>query len=112
LICPADSERTAATNWNDLNKSHISYFLGVDISNEDNPNLILNGDDNLIIGGLPMQSGIAELSSNLPVFWSDARHRRVGNIGMADGSVRQVSSMGLQQAIQGTGRAKNRIVIP
>jgi prepilin-type processing-associated H-X9-DG protein len=112
LICPADHARTFATNWNDLGSSHISYFFGMDISNENNPNLILDGDDNLIVGGPPVKSGIGELSPNSPASWSDARHRHVGNIGMADGSVREVSSIGLQQAIQQTGLAKNRIVIP
>jgi hypothetical protein len=112
LICPADSDRTFATNWNVLNGSHISYFFGVDVSNESNPNVVLDGDDNLIVGGLPLKSGIGDLSSNSPVSWSEARHRHVGNIGMADGSIRQVSSLGLQEALQGTGLATNRIAIP
>jgi prepilin-type processing-associated H-X9-DG protein len=39
-------------------------------------------------------------------------HNRVGNIGLADGSVQQVSIPGLQQMLKNTGDSTNRIALP
>jgi type II secretory pathway pseudopilin PulG len=112
LVCPADTERTFVTNWNELNEAHISYFISADVSNKTNRNLVLDGDDNLIIGGAPVKSGLLEFSSNSPIAWSDKRHKYVGILGFADGSVREESQSSMQQAFQGTGLATNRIAIP
>lgn len=112
LVCPVDVERTSATNWTELNASHISYFIGVDVTNEENPQMVLDGDDNLLIGGKPVKSGLLEFSSNSPVAWSETRHRYVGNLGLADGSVQEDSQNGMQQAFQQAGPATNRIAIP
>ena len=111
FVCPGDPDRTFATNWNELNSLHVSYFISADAS-EDHPEMVLDGDDNFLLSGKPVKSGLLELSSNSPVAWSGKRHRYCGNLGFADGSVQQESQGDLQQAIQGTGRAKNRIVIP
>jgi len=107
LVCPADSDRTFATNWNELNSLHVSYFISADAS-EDHPETVLDGDDNFLISGKPVRSGLFELMSNSPVAWSGMRHRHVGNLGFADGSVQEESQSGLQQAFLAT----NRIVIP
>ena len=113
LVCPNDSTRTFATNYSDLNGSHISYFLSADASNEANPNIVLDGDDNIVRGGSWIKRGLLEIPSNSPVSWFGSRHYRFcGNIGFADGSVDQTTSNGLQRAFQGTGLATNRIVIP
>lgn len=112
FVCPNDSARTFATNWNGLNGSHISYFLSADASNHLDPTIVLDGDDNVVVGGVPVASGLVNLSSNAPESWSGTRHRFCGNIGLADGSVSQTTSNGLQQAFRGTGLATNRIVIP
>jgi prepilin-type processing-associated H-X9-DG protein len=112
LVCPADPERTFATNFDVLDSSNVSYFVGADASNDADPNMVLDGDDNLVIGGMPVKSGMLDLRSNAPVFWSEARHVRVGNIGFADGSVLETATKGLQQAFQKTGLTTNRIVIP
>ena len=112
LVCPADQERTFATNWNELNASHISYFVNPDVTNEDYPQMVLDGDDNFINAGKPIKSGLLEFSSNSPVVWSGTRHKYVGNLGFADGSVQEDSQSGLQQAFQQAGLATNRIAIP
>jgi hypothetical protein len=125
FICPNDSARTFATNWNDLNRLHVSYFISPD-ANEEHPATILDGDDNLVVGGVSVASGLVNLSSNAPVSWSGARHGGIfrphfwsspktngcGNLGFADGSVSQTASHDVQWAFQGTGLATNRIVIP
>lgn len=112
FVCPDDPDRTFATNWNDLNHLHVSYFLSADASNVDEPAIVFSGDDNLAIGSQRVQSGLLNLSSNAPISWLGTRHTFGGNILYADGSFDQVSAVGLQQAFQGTGLATNRIVLP
>jgi hypothetical protein len=126
LICPEDSEHVSATNFgNDFNSSHISYFVSPDVTNEDNPTMILTGDDNFALGGVTLGSGVSSLPTNATVVWASGRHgdiprhfwttpprHFVGNIGYADGSVSEVSDIGLETALQQTGMATNRFAIP
>jgi len=111
LLCPEDTHRVLATNWSALNNSNISYFVGLDAV-ESKPQMILGGDDNFTIGGVPVKSGVLQLLTNTPVAWTKTRHKLYGNIGLADGSVQQLTTDGLQQALQQTGVATNRLVIP
>ena len=112
LICPADAGKIAATNFtNDFDNSKISYFVGLNAV-ENYPQTLLSGDDNFEIGGVPVKSGLLELSSNTPIAWTAARHKFVGNIGLADGSVQQATSSYLRQLVQQTGLATNRLAIP
>ncbi len=113
LVCFADTKRIAATNFSaGLNNSNISYFIGVEVTNEINPQMLLVGDDNFAIGGMPVKSGLLQLSTNASIAWTAARHQFAGNIGMADGSVQQVTTDGLQKLLQQTGSATNRLAIP
>jgi prepilin-type processing-associated H-X9-DG protein len=120
LVCPEDADRIVATNFTtDFNNSKISYFVSLNVTNEINPQAILSGDDNFEIGGVPVKSGLLELSIPVPISWTGARHKFAGNILFADGSVQQVSSKvgpintkGLQSAFQQTGIATNRLAIP
>jgi hypothetical protein len=112
LICPADTSRIAATNFTtDFNNTKISYFVGLDAA-EEYSQRIISGDDNFEIGGVPVKSGLLELSTNTPIAWTAARHKFVGNIGLADGSVQQVTTDGLQEQLHQTGLATNRLAIP
>ncbi len=112
LLCPADTHRVLATNFSTLNNSNISYFVGLDVTNHTNPQMFLSGDDNFAIGGVPVKAGVLQLLTNTPVAWTKDRHSDGGNIGLADGSVQQLNANGLQQALQQTGVATNRLVIP
>ena len=116
LICPLDRKHVPATNWTtDFNNSHISYFLNPDAS-EAYPQMIMSGDDNLAIDGVPVKSGMVLLPANAAITWTAERHGRVGNIGFADGSIAEESFSGLQNALQlslqGIPITTNRIVIP
>lgn len=116
LICPLDSDHTAATNFQkDFNNSRISFFISTEAS-ETYPQMILDGDDNLINEGVPVKPGILDVSTNVSIAWGPDRHGHVGNLGFADGSVQEVSNAGLRQAIQysllGTPFATNRWAIP
>jgi hypothetical protein len=113
LICPDDSSRFYAANFGDgLASSNISYFVSVDVTNAMNPQMILSGDRNLQIGGVPVKPGLQQLWTNDPVSWSASIHATVGNIGLADGSVQQITTRMLRLSLQGTGFATNRFAIP
>ncbi len=112
LLCPEDTRRVWATNWSTLKNSNISYFVGLDVTNETKPQMFLSGDDNFTIGGVPVKSGVLQLLTNTPVAWTKDRHHGAGNIVMADGSVQQLTTDGLRQALQQTGVATNRLAIP
>jgi hypothetical protein len=81
--------------------------------------MILDGDDNLLVDGKPVQPGILNLWTNQTIAWTKDRHHGVGNIGMADGSAMQVTSEGFQRANNealnsalAPGSATNRLLIP
>lgn len=114
LICPADKQVIEPTNGfgNGFCNQNISYFLGVNVTNEDNPAMLLDGDDNLAIAGTAVKPGVLDLSTNATVTWTKARHKHVGNIGFADGSVWEVNSSGLQQNLIQSGAATNQLAIP
>ena len=112
LICPADINRIAATNFlMGFSNTNVSYFVGVDAS-DTLPQTLLSGDDNFEIGGVPVKSGLLELLTNTPIAWTAARHKFVGNIGFSDGSVQQVTTAGLTNLLYETGLATNRLAIP
>ena len=124
LVCPQDTKRTAATDFaGGLSDANISYFVGLDA--EDYTQMILSGDDNLEVNGVRVRPGILNLSTNAPVEWTENerhgrpqqwsfrnQHLRIGNIGLADGSVQTTTSSPFQSALINTGTATNRLVIP
>jgi prepilin-type processing-associated H-X9-DG protein len=118
LICPADTGKIAATNFTtDFNNSKISYFVCLD-AEDTNPQMFLSGDDNFAIGGVPVKSGLLQLSTNKPISWTAARHNRAGdiggegNIGFADGSVQTMNNSYLTNLLSQAGVATNRLAIP
>jgi prepilin-type processing-associated H-X9-DG protein len=112
LHCPSDDHTTPAYNFtNDFGNSNISYFVSLDAS-EDQPQMILSGDDNLIVNGAPVQSGVLNIPTNATAAWTNDRHPQGGNIGLADGSVGQITIAEQQQTLQQTGVATNRFAIP
>jgi prepilin-type processing-associated H-X9-DG protein len=112
LICPQDTKSIPATNFGPgFNNSNVSYFVGLD-ADQTNLQIFLSGDDNFAIGGIPVKSGLLQLWTNTPIAWTKARHKFVGNILLADGSVQQLTTKGLQQTLRQTGVATNRLAIP
>lgn len=112
LICPNDLWHIAATNFGpDFNNSHISYFADLDASM--NPMRgILVGDANFAVHGVPVASGILQLSTNLPIAWTLNRHPRGGTVGFVDGHAQEVINSGLPGVLQRFGAATNRLAIP
>jgi type II secretory pathway pseudopilin PulG len=132
LTCPADSRFSVPAFIPDiiypnsvLNNSNISYFVGLSVD-KTRPKAFISGDDNIAIGDgihphppdnsasgdIPVKSGLLELSSNAPIWWTGARHKFVGNIVFNDGSVQQTSGDELQQALLQTKLPTNRLEIP
>lgn len=112
LHCPADTNSLAATNFSfGFNNQKVSYFVGLDASDE-YPQRFLSGDDNFEINGVPIKSGLLEISSNTPIAWSAARHKWAGNILLADGSVQMANNPVLTNAFHQTSLATNRLAIP
>jgi prepilin-type processing-associated H-X9-DG protein len=109
LVCPAD-DRTAAANFARLKNQNVSYFVSLDAT-EVRPPMLLTGDRNVTNGLSPVRS-VLELRPEIPAGWTEALHNGVGNIGLADGSVQQVSIPGLQQMLKHTGDSTNRVALP
>lgn len=103
--CPADQERPAANNFNNL-QGKISYFINLN-ANVCFPAMPLDGDDNFATNGIPAKSGLLALSPDTLITWTSARHKFVGNIGFADGSVSEISDSALQRTIVQTGPTTN-----
>ena len=112
LVCPMDLPRTNASSWATLGNSNLSYFVGVDVTNSMSPQLILSGDANFALGGKPVNPGLLNLTSNSHVAWQPSRHGLGGSLGMADGSVQQVTNRSLPKMLGSTGVDANRFAIP
>jgi len=112
LLCPNDKTRLAAKNFGDLTSSNVSYFVGIDTTNDLDPLMILSGDNNLQIGGEAVKPGLLSISTNAPVSWQPKRHKDIGYIGLADWSVQTATDSGLRAYLVGTGQATNRLAIP
>jgi hypothetical protein len=76
------------------------------------PDMLLAGDDNLLVSGQPVKPGLLELPTNAPVAWSASRHIKKGNLCLAEGSVQQLSSAKLALSVQWSGVATNRLLMP
>jgi prepilin-type processing-associated H-X9-DG protein len=121
LFCPAETDTSRiqadafSIGWQPnqrlfLSNSNLSYFVGI-VSNETNPQMILGGDHN-IANGTVVKDGMLELTDSHPTGWTAELHKNVGNLLLADGSVQQLSSAGLQNAVATTGTATNTIQMP
>ncbi|HEY4953182.1 MAG TPA: prepilin-type N-terminal cleavage/methylation domain-containing protein [Verrucomicrobiae bacterium] len=123
LACPSDVY-LAATNWNQFGTSpsagsgHLSYFLCSDTS-EAYPQMILLGDRNVGTATTPGQPAptmdfagntvsSAAVNGSTPSIklafsswaWTGTDlHQKVGNLGIADGSVQQASVNGLTSTL-------------
>ncbi len=112
LLCVADNTRgRRATNFAELRDQNLSYFVGVD-AQPTNSNHWLAGDHNLSTNGVAVRSGLLPLTTNHQVGWTKRVHNGAGNVGFADGSVGQLVPYSLQQSLQMTGLATNRLAIP
>lgn len=108
-ICPAD-DRMASTNFINFNNSNVSYFVGLDAV-ETKPDMLLSGDRNITIDD-KLLTGNVNLGTNVTVAWTKSIHENAGNIGLADGSVRQVTRQELYPQWRNSSDEENRIMFP
>ena len=124
LFCPeeTDPKCTSATTFQGsvpagtsavpfTNDNNVSYFAGLD-TQDNNPRMLLSGDRNLAIGGVPAPHGLLQTRTNAGVTWSGPRHGNQGNVCLADGSVQQLSSCRLGMLFKQGALATNRLAIP
>jgi prepilin-type N-terminal cleavage/methylation domain-containing protein len=132
LICPSDSAKSAATAFPLANNNVVGYALGVD-ADESYPQMFLLGDRNIGAGtagsSVPATtaytgaSGIVSLTAGgagAAASWTTTQHQTAGNVGLADGSVQEVSPAKLQQLFvnsgdpgeNGAAAGSNRISFP
>jgi prepilin-type processing-associated H-X9-DG protein len=111
LICPADT-RTVADDFVILKNQNVSYFVSLDAS-ETSPQVFLDGDRNLTSDDQP-KNGILKLVPGQRLSCTPSIHVNQGNVGLADGSVQQLSNPGLHRALQNSGTPTNtwRISLP
>ncbi|HAV61110.1 MAG TPA: hypothetical protein DCY13_01940 [Verrucomicrobiales bacterium] len=124
VVCPADN-RTIATNWGlpgsgagNFDSTTLSYFIGRD-AEDTRPNMVLSGDRN--VGNsptvAPAQSPFLEgpyraTTNPVDIAWGDTIHQQSGNLGLADGSVQQVTRQLLAQQLKNSGDADNWLLFP
>jgi prepilin-type N-terminal cleavage/methylation domain-containing protein len=137
VVCPSDdaleasdfSPALAATGSGRtpfINNKYISYTVGLQ-GDETYPSMLLGSDRNIWNNGagtaIPTNSAagtqgiVAALGTNQPptgngVNWSDKVHQSAGNAVMGDGSVQQLSTSRLRDALKNSGDQSNLLAIP
>jgi competence protein ComGC len=112
FICPSDSSRHAATNYETLSDQNISYFVNVDATTNKPSNSILSGDRFLAANGQPVKPGLFIVTSNLNIGWMPNIHFNRGSLSFADGHALFLKTDELRSAIQQQPLATNRFAIP
>ena len=116
LVCPMDSQnRQKVADWQSFtNNSHLSYFVGLD-ADETKPQSILSGDRNLTATIKPAR-GVLNLTATDRLEWTKDIHKQMGNVGLGDGSVQQVTTPSLNKQLQAaflsTTQAVHRLALP
>jgi prepilin-type N-terminal cleavage/methylation domain-containing protein len=135
ILCPADTfHSVAATNFGswgasggggpagDFTTNRVSFFIGDD-STETDPQQCLFGDENIgtttVVGSpAPTRFGTAQTLgpggapnqfTSPNAAWTIDTHNKVGNIGLSDGSVQELSSSGLKTTLQ---NSTNTVIWP
>jgi hypothetical protein len=109
LTCPSDGKRERGTDFATLSNTNLSYFISFE-ADETDPNRLLSGDRN-ITGGSPSKGFLRVFTPKSMVGWTAELHSRMGNVGLSDGSVQQVTVQTLQNQV--SAQTNNfRIAVP
>ena len=112
LVCPVDRARQWATNLNSiLTAKNVSYFVNPDVAAA-SPQEVMTGDDNLLVRGARVRSGLLTISASDPIAWASDRHKQTGNLGLADGSAQSTVDSGLKFYLTPTNTPSIRLAIP
>lgn len=108
LICPSDS-RKPAKDFDELSNRNLSYFIGLDVT-ESNPTMLLAGDRNIRTEP-PGTNNVLVLTADRQIRITQELHNGKINVGLADGSVQQLSSEAFA-ALARSGGYTNTISVP
>ena len=114
LWCPDDQERQAATNFATLTDANVSYFIGLDAT-EESPQSILSGDRHLTVDGANARPGLLTLTSTNQLGFSRQLNSQGGNLLFGDGSVQRAPPAqlnGYPKAALGATNSSIRLLIP
>lgn len=137
VICPSDVGRTEAqdftwplttpprtTGTNFSANNRVSYSVGLE-AQETFPSMLLATDRNItnnnpVVDVMRQATGtkgvIAAFRTNANLLnnigWNSSIHQNAGNVCLGDGSVQQLSSSRLREAIKNSGDFSNRLAIP
>ena len=110
LSCLEDKKRTRTVDFAKLSNANLSYFVGLN-ADERFPNGLLSGDRN-IVGGTLSNGFLRTFTTDSEASWTDGIHKRAGNVGLADGSVQQMTSHGLRKQLATKTNEVIRLAIP
>lgn len=112
LWCPEDQKRQTATNFATLADANVSYFIGLDAT-EESPQSILSGDRHLTVNGADARPGLLVLTAPNQLGYSRLIHKNAGLL-LGDGSVQAPSTQlnGYLKAALGATNANLRLLIP
>jgi prepilin-type N-terminal cleavage/methylation domain-containing protein/prepilin-type processing-associated H-X9-DG protein len=113
LVCPADKEKTVATEWSNFaGFENVSFFVGL-TAVETDPNTLLLGDGNVIGGG----GGVNPywnhfIGSSIDATWDETVHGGRGNVALSDGSAQTMTTPVLREQISAilTGGTTNVVI--
>jgi prepilin-type N-terminal cleavage/methylation domain-containing protein/prepilin-type processing-associated H-X9-DG protein len=90
LVCPADLQRWAATNFNQFNNWNLSYQIGI-VANPINPGAILACDRGLPACSLAGYYSILHIprTDMCSPCWNGLHYKHMGNILFSDGHVEE-----------------------
>jgi hypothetical protein len=114
LICPEDQSRQRATNFAVLTNANLSYFIGLDAT-EELPQAILSGDRQLTVNGADALPGLLVLTSTNQLGFSRQLNPEDGNLVFGDGSVQRAIPTqlnGYLKAALGATNTNLRLLIP
>jgi prepilin-type N-terminal cleavage/methylation domain-containing protein len=129
IVCPSDTGRQNATNWQVIIQSAlfrnkaVSYVIGVD-AGDTFPQMILSGDRNMTnnsqggtaltfppkAGGLMVRFG-TNMNATLGAGYSKDVHQSAGNLVLGDGSVQQATGSRLREQMRNSGNDINMVSV-
>ena len=119
LVCPSDSDKTPANDFNKFDNRNLSYFINLDPMGNGScsfsdvaPRRLLSGDRNLTTNGVALGSGVFTLTGRDTLGWNTAIHKIGPNLLCLDGSVPQMSVQDLQKQWLGETNTILRLSVP
>jgi competence protein ComGC len=116
VLCPADRRRKEAKDFNSISAANISYYVGLDASQNSFAS-ILSGDSGFTVNGAKPKPGLVQLAANDRVLYPKDLHppkhaQNMANVCLADGSVHQFRRTDFSKYLTNSGVPTNRLILP